>query len=1152
MHLSNIGLVHWHLFPLLDIPVEGPVVGISGENKSGKSTILDAIQTVMTGADQKAMNLNRAASEAGRGAHRRTVHAYCLGRLSSDKVLREASSTTIVLAFRDPVGIAPPISIGVALEADLADNSVHVVSRFIVHGVELRARDVVRSSDGILEVEPWSECRPRLEATVRAQSGTLTEYRDTAREFVREYMFALFQKGRSALPTQFVRSFINAIAFKEMDSANEFVRTYLLEDEPIQVQALRRSIQVYREADKAVKELNQQLTMLKRLREQLGDLADLMEQVDRETWIMLRARAAAAVTHSNSVKRRLAKTLLAIAHEEAELERTSNEIERIRIEMQAVQIERAAALSEEKQATLKREIEIFDRDLEDLRRPISARDGAAAVIRNLLALRALVDIASADGGIFALLDEAEGLLPSALSAEFPRKPERLDEIVAMLNASMPGLAEVVEKLRQSTGAEEARLRDRRAELAATITAAREGRVLLAGNVEAMLGRLQKEGMRPRVLAQMVEIADERWAEAAEGFLGIDREAIFVDPQHCHAATEILSKDRRLYHRVRIANTRKLASMQRRAEAGTLATVFRTGDPLAEAFLIYRTGGVQLARNRSDFDRQGRWILDDGTYDDGVMIDVKEPQGGLKLGAKGIEANAANAARELAELEQKLALRQGDLRVCERWARAIEAFVALAAPTDAEPLSFTAVAAGVARKQLEIETRRGAISALASADVSQFDQELTLMQSNLDEAAAEQKSRAARLNDLHGKRGDDAGKHDAGEGQPGSRRHAQMEWWRYRQGIRKVAVREPVVAYVARRSVFKSVSALAEDAERQVNAAREDARDLQTECELGARECLNALRQGDLFGLRPSLFNEIRPWVDEQVEEIESGTLVEYEAELSDARRKTNDIFRNSFAHELAARFSKVEAELRDVREVLRKYVFLDERYSFRSQRAPGYEAFHTIVARLHEVELSDVPLFKGDIGDDHPLATELRIVEAVLLADDVDISIYEDYRRYFTFELDITSISSGRTVSWSERKGTASGGETQTPYYVALLSALSSIYYGGARSRSEGSPIGLCLAAFDEAFSKLDETVRYEMVSYCKDLGLQLLICGPDGGRQSMERYAHTIVDVWRRGDESYARADIIKQRTRDELKAIDPSRLTREELVSRMTAAAE
>ena len=291
MHLINIGLVHWHLFPLLDIPVQGPVIGISGENGSGKSTILDAIQTVMTGGDQKMMNLNRAASEAGRGTHRRTIHAYCLGRLSADNVLRPASSTTILLAFRDPRGLSPPVSIGIAIEAELSDNTARVVSRFIARGVELHATDVVLRSEEGIEVEPWGECRRRLEAAVIARGGTFAEYRDTAREFVREYMFALFEKGRSALPAQYVRSFVNAIAFREMGSANEFVRTYLLEEEPIQIQALRRSIQVYRDADRQVKELNVQLELLKALNTQLDELAALEARADCAEWISLRAKS---------------------------------------------------------------------------------------------------------------------------------------------------------------------------------------------------------------------------------------------------------------------------------------------------------------------------------------------------------------------------------------------------------------------------------------------------------------------------------------------------------------------------------------------------------------------------------------------------------------------------------------------------------------------------------------------------------------------------------------------------------------------------------------------------------------------------------------------------------------------------------------------
>lgn len=1147
MHLVNIGLVHWHLFPLLDIAVEGPVIGISGENKSGKSTILDAIQTVMTGGDQKVMNLNRAATEGGRGAHRRTLQAYCLGRLSADDVRRQASSTTIVLAFRDPAGVLPPVSLGISLEAELADNTARVVSRFIARGVELHAADIVRRTEAGIEVEPWGDTRRRLEPLVIERGGSFAEYRDTAREFVREYMFALFQKGRGSTPhVQYLRSFVNAIAFREMDSANDFVRTYLLEEEPIQVLGLRRSIQVYRDADRMVKELKSQLESLKALRAQLEELASMVQRADQESWIALRARASAAVHLHNTIRRRLRKTEAAIVAAEAEQARCRSEIERIGQEVSAIQLERSAALSEERQALLKREIELLDRDLDILRKPLVGKEGASAAIRGLAPLRVLVDLAGLDAAFFDLVDEADGLLPSALEAGFPAKPERLDEIVQRLLAGAPALLDALAAIRRQLNGEEAKLAGRTVELTGQIDAAREGRIVLSGPVQAMVARLSREGMKPRVLAEMVDIADGRWASAAEGFLGIDREAIFVAPEHCHPAIDILSRDRAQYRRVRIANTRKLGSMPRQAQRGTLASVFRTTDALAEAFLVHRTGGIKLAASKSDFDRGGRWILEDGTYDDGVMVDVKEPRDGLKLGAKGIEASAAQAARERDQVLRDLKVKRDDLLVCDRWIRQVTRFAELMQDQRESGVSFSTSVASAGVMLARIEELREAVAGLASADVSGLDRQLTLLRGSLKEARQEETGHADRLKKLYEKKGDDAGVIGRGEGHAGSRLNAQAERWRFRQGIVKLAVADPIRAYNARRSTLRSATALADDAAREAASAREEANDLQTSCHVDARACLAALDQADLFGLRPSLFDEISPWVREQIEEIEKGTLVDYEAELDDARRKTNDIFRNSFANELAARFSKVEAELRDIREVLRRYNFLDERYSFRSQRAPGYEAFHAIVDRLHQLEAADLQLFKGDISDDQPLAAELRIVESVLLADDVDIERYEDYRRYFTFELEITSISSNQTVTWSERKGTASGGETQTPYYVALLSALSSVYFGSTRARSADEAVGLCLVAFDEAFSKLDETVRYEMVSFCRDLGLQLLICGPDGGRQSMERYAYTIVDVWRRNKESYALSDVIKQRTRDELRAINPASLSRVELLAR------
>ena len=48
MELRHLAMVNWHLFDVADIPVAGHI-GVLGENRSGKSTILDMAQVVLTG-----------------------------------------------------------------------------------------------------------------------------------------------------------------------------------------------------------------------------------------------------------------------------------------------------------------------------------------------------------------------------------------------------------------------------------------------------------------------------------------------------------------------------------------------------------------------------------------------------------------------------------------------------------------------------------------------------------------------------------------------------------------------------------------------------------------------------------------------------------------------------------------------------------------------------------------------------------------------------------------------------------------------------------------------------------------------------------------------------------------------------------------------
>src|SRR5262249_29678397 len=159
-------------------------------------------------------------------------------------------------------------------------------------------------------------------------------------------------------------------------------------------------------------------------------------------------------------RRRLRKTLAAIEVEETEAQHCRSEIDRIKTEMRGIELERNAALSLGRQDVLKRDIALLDRDIEELRRPIAGKDGAAAVIRSLGSLRSHVDLAGASPLIFELIDEADRLLPSPLHAEFPLTPERLDEISVSILDAIPELTGALEGIRRRLAAEEFELSGR--------------------------------------------------------------------------------------------------------------------------------------------------------------------------------------------------------------------------------------------------------------------------------------------------------------------------------------------------------------------------------------------------------------------------------------------------------------------------------------------------------------------------------------------------------------------------------------------------------------------------------------------------------------------------------------------------------------------
>jgi uncharacterized protein YPO0396 len=93
----------------------------------------------------------------------------------------------------------------------------------------------------------------------------------------------------------------------------------------------------------------------------------------------------------------------------------------------------------------------------------------------------------------------------------------------------------------------------------------------------------------------------------------------------------------------------------------------------------------------------------------------------------------------------------------------------------------------------------------------------------------------------------------------------------------------------------------------------------------------------------------------------------------------------------------------------------------------------------------------------------------------------------------------------STRAVKGSGGEAQAPFYVAMAASLSAAYFPG---HMMGEPTGMGLAMFDEAFNKLDVPNTQALLNFYKDMGLQLMIAGPEDKRATFTEVLDTIIVV--------------------------------------------
>lgn len=159
---------------------------------------------------------------------------------------------------------------------------------------------------------------------------------------------------------------------------------------------------------------------------------------------------------------------------------------------------------------------------------------------------------------------------------------------------------------------------------------------------------------------------------------------------------------------------------------------------------------------------------------------------------------------------------------------------------------------------------------------------------------------------------------------------------------------------------------------------------------------------------------------------------------------------------------------------------------------------------------------------------QIRELFETLSVDEVNsngaINKFTDYRTYMDYDIRIIN-NNGDTMSYSKVFKEKSGGETQVPFYVAIIASFVRVYT--KTNVLGGDPIGLVL--FDEVFDKMDANRMHAMMNFIHSMPLQVIIACPPQRMDILQKFADTTLIMVRQGNKASV-LPLIKKQGQEEM----------------------
>ena len=1057
---TGLRLVNWSRFQNETIRLEGSAL-LTGANGTGKSTILDAMSYLLVGNTQ----FNKAAKDKDR-----SVKAYVRGDTKShgkDRYLRSGAVVSYV-AMEFHQNAAPQnFVLGVVMESP---DETSCDSWWFVCP-DCRLSDITFVN---VEGDTFSPM-PRRDLQVHGQRLPNSEFRNREKG-VRQVMQALGLRGTDV--RKYRSKLLKMMAFNPETNIDRFIRDSVLETEEIH----------------AIGELRQHRESLDQLQEEFNQLTLAKEQLERVEVKTQEFESRRKSYHMSDILLPY-QTIVSGAETMRNLEINRQTLKQ---ELTAAE-EKKPELAKAFDNAIQKLMALENNDmLQRVREYERQKDEAETLARKLEEETA--ELVTLRQKLFVLLSIAQ--------SAFPLTPDEQKCLEQMSTAS--GSADDIHKTfvklsadgkeyRKTLEADEVHTRDRRAALVAERNECQER----IGELEANRFRYPDQPARAKAAIEevfrsehissevrffselVVSVKKKTWARPVETFLGGRRFDIIVDGEYCHRAMQVL-QERNLYGAT-VVLTDKLPTSE--VVPGSAAEQLDIPNPEARKYANYLLNRLHLCETLEELhDHPTGGLMKNGMLAVSYGVKKLRMEERLFFGADAIKQQLKHEREQLELLEQEhqnTSRTLDDIRTHRNSLEAID--------WNAAHYNFAAA--------MELTETKTQVQALTD-DIKLLRNDPNFLELNEKRVAAQaDKQRAEELREANDKR---IGSLSA------SLDRVQEDC---RKTIQELSVSEKLLE--EKKTLYPDV---AHTVEEEYERRREKSGDIQViqaksversrnKMEAALKEMEDAQREYrrinnagfDRYGV--SYIPEFR----EEYRNIAVAKIERAKERLKDQRHRMEEAFLYDFVAELGEKMRDAKLEIQNINDELSHTPFGNDTYRFEMKEREDRRLFFRILDRT-SLQLEGVGEYDmdGDVG----LEEDIRTFMETILSEE-DESEYSDYRNYFTYDMTIRSRegSVDTRTSLSEKQGSASNGEKQTPHFIILAASLMQCYHAPGCAR---------LAFIDEAFSALSRERIEQMVKYLEANDFQVIYAAPPEKVGSIGSFVNTTATVYTSGRYSH------------------------------------